>query len=606
MAHKVPPPDFRYVWLTPAPGSLALAITAATAAMGTAGALLWGSAYSLSAGVLLGGAALAASALSIKGALRWRRAHGFGESGRTREAAMAIVPWGILVDPDTELRILRWPGVRRITVDVAHSLRGGTPTAVASVVTVDTGRERLAGRTWGAVGLEGLTVNLDAYAEEAARPVALDLEGLEAAGDGATEPVMDALLTRAGDLCSTGRGAVLLGLPPGGYRSMASRTAGPETVALLRGILDSSATGLPADARPLASIVAVLLGARQLVPDLLRLVSAPHPIVAAVAKAAALRLGAPQSRAGAVDEVAAFLFEEDQQRLEHWAVSAGCAPLYDGAASGPKPQGSCEPLTFLHADPRLRFTWRRHPRRVPRERAEQEQVDEAAQEALGRVLLHQEHLVVDGAHERVDQHHVIDVRRQLAARHGAGEHGPGPVLVLFAQRSDEIGDLGIGALGDEHADHALALRRGAPLHHVAPDGQEVGAQRARLGDHHLLTRDAAERLAHQLALGRPAPVDGRLVDAGAQRDLLDAEGPVAHPRQLLHGSREDALDHRLTANELGLRLPALGSVTGHGVALSVTHPTGSERSQLFVANNRNFLLRRAASGVTSNRNFLLP
>jgi hypothetical protein len=296
--------------------------------VGGAGALLCGSDYPLPAGVLLGGAALAASALSITGVAHVRRARFPG--ARTCKAAMAIVPWGILVNPDTELRILRWPGIRRITVDVAHSLRGGTPTAVTSVVTVDTGRERLAGRAWGAVGLEGLTVNLDAYAAEAARPVALDLEGLEAAGDGATEPVMADLLARAGDLCATGRGAVLLGLPPGGYRSMASRIAGPETVALLRGILDSTAglPGSPADARPIASIVAVLLGARQLVPDLLRLVSAPHPIVAAVAKAAALRLGAPQSRAGAVDEVAAFLFEEDQQRLERWAVAR---PETDGA-----------------------------------------------------------------------------------------------------------------------------------------------------------------------------------------------------------------------------------------------------------------------------------
>jgi hypothetical protein len=238
-----------------------------------------------------------------------------------REAAMAIVPWGILVDPDTEPRILRWPGIRRITVDVAHTMQGGTPAAVASVVTVDTGRELLAGRALGAVGLEELTVHLDAYAQEAARPVALDLEGLEEAGDGATEPVMSDLLGRARDLCTTGWGAVQLGLPPGGYRSMAVSTAGPDTLELLRSILGAS-PGLSADARPLASIVAVLLGARELVPDLLRLVSAPHPVVAAVAKAAALRLGAPQSRAGAVDEVASFLFEEDHQRLERWAAES--------------------------------------------------------------------------------------------------------------------------------------------------------------------------------------------------------------------------------------------------------------------------------------------
>src|SRR6185312_15709020 len=87
--------------------------------------------------------------------------------GRTvREVAMAVVPWGVLVDPDTEPRVLRWTGIRGINVDVIHRLWGGTPEAVASVVTVDTGRELLVGRAGGAVGLEALTVNIDAYAEE--------------------------------------------------------------------------------------------------------------------------------------------------------------------------------------------------------------------------------------------------------------------------------------------------------------------------------------------------------------------------------------------------------------------------------------------------------
>ena len=311
VARRVSPPDFRYVWLAPARRSATVAISAATALAAGGAALLWSGDPRPFTGILIAATTLAAGILATR---RGRRA-----GRRVREAAMAVVPWGILVDPDTEPRVLRWPGIRGITVEVAHSLRGGTPTAIASVVTVDTGRELLAGRAVGAVGLEELTVNLDAYAEEAARPVALDLDGLEAAGDGATEPVVSELLGRARDLCSTGRGAAQLGLPPGGYRSMASTTAGPETVDLLRSVL-SSTPSLPADVRPLASVVAVLLDARELVPDLLRLVSAPHPVVAAVAKAAALRLGAPHSRAGAVDEVAAFLFEDDHRRLEQWAA----------------------------------------------------------------------------------------------------------------------------------------------------------------------------------------------------------------------------------------------------------------------------------------------
>jgi hypothetical protein len=304
----------------PGPGSLGVALAGAGAAIASTSALLWSSGHHpLAAAFLAGGAALTAGTL-LGGEQRRIRA-----PARAREVAMAIVPWGILVDPDTELRVLRWPAIRKVTVDVAHTMRGGTPAILASVVTVDTGRELLAGRTWGAVGLEGLTVNLEAYAEEAARPVALDLEGNAPAGDGATEPVVSELIARAGDLCSTGRGAVRLNMPARGYRSMVAAAAGPETLALLRSILAGGGDTAPADARPLAALVAVHLGARDLVPDLLRLVSSPHPLVAAVAKAAAVRLGAGRNRAGSIAEVAAFLFDEDAEHLERWSAEAASA-----------------------------------------------------------------------------------------------------------------------------------------------------------------------------------------------------------------------------------------------------------------------------------------
>jgi hypothetical protein len=276
------------------------------------GGVLWASGHhGAPAAVLVAGSmALAASAVVSRG-------RGLLHA---RQAAMAIVPWGVVVEPDTQPRILRWPGIRRVTVQVSHAMRGGTPIAVHSIVSVDTGREILAGRAPGAVGLEALTVNLDAYASEAARPIALDLAGLEEAGDGATEPVVDALFVHANDLCTSGRGAAALALPPGGYRGTTKAAPGPETVSLLRAILRTSPEA-GADARPLAAAVAALLGARELVPELLRLASAPHPVVAAVARAAALRLGAPQSRAGAIAEVGAFLFDEDRDRLERWAAA---------------------------------------------------------------------------------------------------------------------------------------------------------------------------------------------------------------------------------------------------------------------------------------------
>jgi hypothetical protein len=310
MPRRAPPPDFRYVWLMPGPSSAALAAAVGTVGLGAFGVTLWSTGHPpIALGIALAGGAVATLFAA-------RNEMGAG----VREIAMAIVPWGVLLSPDTEARVLRWPAIRRVSVHASHTLRGGTPTVVATLVQVETEREIFGGRTPGPVGLEGLTVNLESYAEEAARPVAADLEGVERCGDGATEPVMDDLLRCADELCTTARGAALLHLPPGGYRSVSNRGVAPETLFLLRATLAGTLTPSPlADPRPLAAIVAALLGARELLPELYRITVSPHPVVAAVARAAAIRLGAPRNRAGAIDEVAAFLFSEDHERIARWA-----------------------------------------------------------------------------------------------------------------------------------------------------------------------------------------------------------------------------------------------------------------------------------------------
>lgn len=314
MARKVPPPDFRYVSLVPGPSSAAITLAAGTVGLGAVAATLHRIGHHpIALGLALGLAGAMSAALVLARGPR-------GALG-ARQVAMIIVPWGIVVEPETAPRILRWPAIRKISVLVSHVMEGGTPSVLSSTVVVTTDRDVLSGRTQGPVGLEGLTANLDGYAEEAARLVASDLEGNEPCGDGAIEPVIADLLHRAEALCSTSQGAAELRLPPGHYRSMSSRVASPEAVAILRAALESSES--PADPRPLAALVAGLLGARELLPELLRLAVSPHPIAAASAKAAALRLGAPQSRAGSIDEVASFLFEEDHENLERWTAGAG-------------------------------------------------------------------------------------------------------------------------------------------------------------------------------------------------------------------------------------------------------------------------------------------
>ncbi len=314
MARKVPPPDFRYVSLLPGPTGAAITLAASTVGLGAVAATLHRIGHHpIALGLALGLAGAMSAALMLARGTR-------GNLG-AQQVAMVIVPWGVIVEPETAPRILRWPVIRKVSVLVSHVMEGGTPPVVSSTVVITTDRDLLSGRTLGAVGLEGLTANLDAYAEEAARLVAGDLGGNEPCGDGAIEPVIADLLRRAEALCTTSQGAAELELPPGHYRSFSSRSASPETVVILRAALDAHES--PADPRPLAALVAGRLGVRELLPELLRLAVSPHPIAAAAAKAAALRLGAAQSRAGSIDEVSAFLFEEDHENLERWTEATG-------------------------------------------------------------------------------------------------------------------------------------------------------------------------------------------------------------------------------------------------------------------------------------------
>ena len=289
-----PAPDFRYVGLEPGPPAQ-VGLWASVLAAGT----------TLGAGVLheigLRGALIAALGATA-GALVVRRVGGPRVARRARAAlggarafvrgdavSMAIVPWGILVQPDLAPRILRWAAVKRVQVDMVHGRDGGTPTTLWSVVTIETEHERLAGRTAGAVAIERLVAHVDAYAAEQAQAVALDLEGRTAA-EGPYEPVVEPLLSAArSSVVGVGPDSTRLGLPPGGYRSAIGVASG-ETVAVLRRLLADRAPRSP-DPRALAAVLAAELGAAPLAADLVALVQSPHPVVAAVAKAAAHKLG---------------------------------------------------------------------------------------------------------------------------------------------------------------------------------------------------------------------------------------------------------------------------------------------------------------------------
>ncbi len=321
-----PEPDFRYVGLEPGVDIGARVAASLFLAGGGVGAGLLRELGLLHAAL---GAFLAATGL----ALVWRRVSAPHAMSRALGARVpfAIVPWGVLVDNDGAPRVLRWAAVRSLHV---HTIYGrdaaATPSTLWSLVTLRTEHELFAGRTAGAAPLERLLVHLEAYAREQSHRVALDLEGTSASTDSPLEPEFERILGAALELLLNAPSSHRLGLETS-YRTTGMRAAGKATIASLRAILrDRHEHEL--DCRPLAAVVAAELGVRELVDDLVLLVQSPHPMVAATAKAAAMRLGATSAKVGGIDELAPFLPPEDVEALAAWLASAPV--LSHGAARG--------------------------------------------------------------------------------------------------------------------------------------------------------------------------------------------------------------------------------------------------------------------------------
>lgn len=295
-----PSPDFRYVGLEPARPHRA-GVKAMAFGVGAGLTAMLGGCEGHHA-VVAGMIAAGASAWSAR---RARLPQG--------AARMAIVPWGVLVDSDVP-RILRWAAIRRIDVvtwPVDGLFADGGP---ASRVAVLTERELFLGRASGVVCLDRLVQHLDAYAREQSVPLALDFEGDRSAEQIA--PACERLLASVRAYLETAEAAKRLGLSPAGYRRTAARAATTRTTEVLRRVLGDQ-TPKRVDPRAFAAIVAAEVRA-DVVPELLPLTQCPHPIVAAVAKQAARKLGVPRARTGTLEEIGAFLWEPDRVALDAW------------------------------------------------------------------------------------------------------------------------------------------------------------------------------------------------------------------------------------------------------------------------------------------------
>jgi hypothetical protein len=308
---SAPPPDFRYVGLSPAPTRRVVLTAAAVAGLSTAclGVLL-------SAGAEPPALALAGLA---GGVTAWMVARWLGPTLpalAARATPLAIVPWGVLVHSEPVPRMLRWSAVRSIKVDFIHEMDHATPLTRWSLVTICTDRETLGGRAPGQISLERLEAYFSRYADEAARPAALDLDG-NSALDEWLDPNFELLLAEARRLLHSGELTERLGLMPRSYREPRPARASAEAIERLEEVLRGQPESA-ADPRPLAALIAAELGARELMDPLRDLVTSPHPLLAAIARASALRLGADVKRVGAVDELSDFVPSRELEQIQSW------------------------------------------------------------------------------------------------------------------------------------------------------------------------------------------------------------------------------------------------------------------------------------------------
>jgi hypothetical protein len=305
-----PAPDFRYVSLEVGPsrrvvpwlGVLGVGAVAGTALRAGAGA-----------GALVG-AGIVAVGMAAR-AIGWPRA----TAPENVVRGLAIVPWGVLVEDADRTRILRWPAITRVQVQTLHGRDQGTPTTRYSVVTIEAGREHFVGRAPGGLSLERLAAHVASYAREASHRIALDLDGARS-GEGPSEPDAELVLSSVRAYVATTQAAGRLELPLSGYRQTGARLASTRATSELSRVLrDRSAREV--DPRPFAAVLAAELSASGVLDDLVELVQSPLPLLAAIAKIAAIKLGVSKARVGTLEEVEPFLLRRDVEALAAWQAA---------------------------------------------------------------------------------------------------------------------------------------------------------------------------------------------------------------------------------------------------------------------------------------------
>lgn len=306
------PPELRYQLLRAGPGRSAWALRGIAGGFGLAGAAALAIATATPKLLVVMPVLTAVAHVAVRKVSRL-----LGPSGGLRAVPVGIVPWGIVVDPDGQPEPVPWSRLREVSYTLLqrdNRRDADSPSLAVMLFDTDVGLVQ-------AEAEEGEWVtSVDAFAapfaRAAARTVAADLAGREPLDTGGA-PATLALLRRAEALLDSADGRAALSLDAGGYRTTSSRIAGPETRATLRAALWNGDIGC--DPGPLAAVLAADLAISELLPDLLRLILSPSPLLAATARAAAVRLGASRMAAGSLDELEHFLAAEELTELRRWA-----------------------------------------------------------------------------------------------------------------------------------------------------------------------------------------------------------------------------------------------------------------------------------------------
>ncbi|MBK7400532.1 MAG: hypothetical protein IPJ34_30835 [Myxococcales bacterium] len=226
-------------------------------------------------------------------------------------AGVALVPWGLLVERASDTSAIRWSGVQTLHVAYHKAYDG----SVYARVEIDSIAGRFVGFAPDTIDLGALGNHLDRVVAASARPLALDLEGGVAVEDGAQ--FAERTLSAARRLVSTLGEA--LGLAPASYRGaqMAAKHEEP-VIAALRAQAERVSER---EEEPWALLAAVAgeLRLHRFAPELHRLAAAPHPAVAAVARAAVQRLAREPADDADEETLGWFVDANDLATLRAWS-----------------------------------------------------------------------------------------------------------------------------------------------------------------------------------------------------------------------------------------------------------------------------------------------